>query len=238
MELSRHCLNKDLSHFYVSRWTLRCLSSLKKVLYLSIAWKYALFYVLACFGCSLENRMSVSKYLNWTRHTKTAGIAEYIDLEGSPALTMSSKTTILLWMLHTELVAYASFTPLNVSLIEGSVSLRCQSCRLRKARGPQEKAVLCTSEDECQGLWLPEKKTDHESCICDNFLGTNFTPYHKPPFMHMKSIATTPLICNEYGLTNLIQRRNFDTIATTIVDSRNGSKMHNSLHLLPRNWDQ
>ena len=99
----------------------------------------------------------------------------------------------LFWMFHTELIAYKLFTPLNLSLIEESVSLRCHPFRLREARGPVEEAVLCTSEEGCRGLWLPEDQANHESCICEEFPGASLTPVYKLPFLQIKSIAMAPV---------------------------------------------
>ena len=65
-----------------------------------------------------------------------------------------------------ELIAYKLFTPLNLLLIGEFVSLFRQSFRLRAARGPLEEGVLCTGEEGCRGLWLPDEHTDSVSCIC------------------------------------------------------------------------
>ena len=190
---------------------------------------------MCCLQLRVENVCVDIFDLYWTKHTEISGTDEYTNLEGLPALTMSSKTTILLWMLHTELVAYELFTPLNLSLIGESVSLRCQSYRLREARGPLEEAVLCTSEDECRGLWLPGRKTDHESCICDDFPGTNFTPYHKLPFLHMKSVATAPLIGNEHGLNKSNTETEFWCDSNDNCWFPKWYKVHNSSYLLTCN---
>ena len=78
-----------------------------------------------------------------------------------------------------------------------SVSLRCESFRLRAARGRLEEAVLCTSEEECLGLWLSEEQTDRESCICEQFPVANFTPVDRLPLFQIKSIRSAPVRSKE-----------------------------------------
>ena len=153
-------------------------------------------------------------------------------IEVLSSVKMFCQTAILLWMLHTELVAYKLFTPLNLSLIEESVSIRCQSSRLREARGPLEEAVLCTSEDECWGLWLPEENA-YKSCICEDFPGTNFTPSYKLPFLQIKSITNAPLTRNEYtalnkSSTEMVFRNKFNDN----YSSPKCHQVHKSLYLM------
>ena len=130
--------------------------------------------------------------------TKTIPGALYVLRPGSAAMIFS-QVIIVLWMLYAELIAYELFTPLNLSLIEDSVSLRCQSYRLRAARGPLEEAVLCTSEEECRGLWLPEEQTSLESCVCEEVPGANFTPVYKLPFIQIKSVTTASVRGNQWN---------------------------------------
>ena len=116
-----------------------------------------------------------------------------LNFDGLPTVMMITQIPLVLWMFHTELIAYQLFAQMNLSLIGESVSLRCESFRIRVARGLLEEAVLCTSEEGCLGLWLPEEQTSFESCVCEEFPAANFTPVDKLPFLKSKPITTAPV---------------------------------------------
>ena len=86
-----------------------------------------------------------------------------------------SQTAIIFWIFQTEIITYEILSAFS-SETSGGIE-----------------AVLSTNAEECQGLWLPEEKTSHESCICEELPGAHFTQNDKLPFLRIKSITAAPV---------------------------------------------